>query len=201
MFPDASYHNFADPLGGFVSNIAFLAVGLAGVRHWRRQSPYQSTAFLGCTLTALGSAWYHWRPNDATLVWDRLPMTIVFASVFAQALGSFCSEALARRWFGPMLLAGLASVALWAQTGVIVPYAIVQFGPLLAIPILMIWNGKRAPVAPWFWLLGLYVLAKIFEMADGFVFTAAMGWVGGHTLKHLAAAAALWAWAIATRAK
>ncbi len=38
--------------------------------------------FAGLVLTALGSAYYHLDPTNATLVLDRLPMTIAFAGVF-----------------------------------------------------------------------------------------------------------------------
>lgn len=31
--------------------------------------------FFGVTATAFGSAYYHLRPNDSRLVWDRLPVS------------------------------------------------------------------------------------------------------------------------------
>ncbi|MBT3812899.1 MAG: hypothetical protein HOE45_04700 [Gammaproteobacteria bacterium] len=38
-------------------------------------------------LVAAGSSYYHWNPNNQTLVWDRLPMTICFMSLFVALLG------------------------------------------------------------------------------------------------------------------
>ena len=85
--------NFLD----VVSNAGFLLVGLVGL-WWlaagrRTSTPAGFTQsserwaygvfFLGVILTGFGSAWYHWQPSDATLVWDRLPMTLVFMSVLA----------------------------------------------------------------------------------------------------------------------
>ncbi|MGZ8209298.1 MAG: hypothetical protein ACXWUH_02205 [Burkholderiales bacterium] len=35
--------------------------------------------FVGVVLTAFGSAWYRAQPNDATLLWDRLPLALGFA--------------------------------------------------------------------------------------------------------------------------
>jgi hypothetical protein len=32
---------------------------------------------------ALGSGYYHWRPSNSRLVWDRLPMTVGFMSLIA----------------------------------------------------------------------------------------------------------------------
>ena len=34
--------------------------------------------FLGVALVFLGSGYYHYAPNDDSLVWDRLPMTVAF---------------------------------------------------------------------------------------------------------------------------
>ena len=95
---DAQYHLFADQrtwLGvpraaDVLSNLAFVAVGLFGVLRLsatrRPHFGYATEASLWCValgfiFTGLGSAWYHLQPNDATLVWDRLPMTLVFAGV------------------------------------------------------------------------------------------------------------------------
>jgi hypothetical protein len=39
--------------------------------------------FCGLILTAAGSAYYHLAPDNARLVWDRLPMTMVFMSLVA----------------------------------------------------------------------------------------------------------------------
>jgi hypothetical protein len=63
-----------------VSNIPFIAIGAAGL--WRfRDGPATIILFLGFFLTGVGSSYYHWHPNDATLFWDRLPMTLSFASL------------------------------------------------------------------------------------------------------------------------
>jgi len=38
--------------------------------------------FIGFFFVSIGSAYYHWRPNNWTLVWDRLPMTLGFMSIY-----------------------------------------------------------------------------------------------------------------------
>ena len=40
--------------------------------------------FSGVALVALGSAYYHEDPENETLFWDRLPMTIAFMALFAR---------------------------------------------------------------------------------------------------------------------
>ena len=89
------YHDFADKrawlgipnYGDVASNVMFLVVGLVGLAAMRTPSvramesaPRHAYAlmFLGLVFTAFGSGYYHWAPSDARLVWDRLPMTVVF---------------------------------------------------------------------------------------------------------------------------
>ena len=51
---------------------------------WRfRDDPATVVLFLGFFLTGIGSSYYHWDPNDGTLFWDRLPMTLSFAAILA----------------------------------------------------------------------------------------------------------------------
>jgi hypothetical protein len=54
-------------------------------------------------LTAFGSSWYHLDPNNATLVWDRLPMTITFMSMVAAVIMERISLRLGL-WLLPILL-------------------------------------------------------------------------------------------------
>jgi hypothetical protein len=191
---DPGYHNFADPTGSLVSNLAFLAVALYGLRLWKTSSAARRLAYLGCLLVSLGSAWYHAQPSDASLLWDRLPMTIVFAAVFTEAVASFRTER-ARWMLWPLAALGMASVVWWQATGDLRPYALVQFGPMLALPILIDFRRDRSlDTRPWWLLLGLYTLAKFLEIGDVWLHDLTAGLVGGHTLKHLAAAAALFAW-------
>jgi hypothetical protein len=99
------YHMFADQRTFFgipnfndvVSNLPFAVVGLWGLvllfrsdgtpgrAHFlddRERWPY-GIVFAGLVLTAFGSAYYHLHPRNETLVWDRLPMTLVFMSLLA----------------------------------------------------------------------------------------------------------------------
>jgi len=99
------YHGFADTrafLGVIngadtLSNLAFLLVGALGLAFLQRERAAASSErfasprevlpywvfFAGVALTSAGSAWYHLAPDDARLVWDRLPMTIAFMSLVA----------------------------------------------------------------------------------------------------------------------
>src|SRR3990167_8664692 len=80
-----SYHDFADKRKIFgipnffdvMSNIIFFIVGI--------QFPLGFIS-IGMILTCFGSIYYHWNPNSYTLVFDRIPMTIVMAGIICKQL-------------------------------------------------------------------------------------------------------------------
>lgn len=147
--------------------------------------------FTGLTLTAFGSSYYHLAPDNARLVWDRLPMTIGFMGLLTAMIGERVSAAAARVLLEPLLLLGAFSVALWAWTDDLRLYGIVQFGSLFVVLIvLVLYPGPYRDSKYVGWALAFYGLAKVFEALDEPIY-ALGGIVSGHTLKHLAAAAGL----------
>lgn len=211
-----AYHLFADRrtmLGvanclNVVSNAWFAAVGIWGLlvvrrlpigaatlkTDWERR-PY-AALFAGVALTSLGSTYYHLSPDNARLVWDRLPMAIGFMGLLSALLAERLSLPLSRRAFIPLLLLGAASVGYWYWTerqgwGDLRPYVLVQFGSLLLIASLVVLYPARGPGVRYL-ISGLacYAAAKGLEMGDAAVFSAGHI-VSGHTLKHVAAATAV----------
>ena len=204
---DPEYYRFADArswLGvpnawNVWSNLPFVIVGVVGLvwlaRHAVPQRKMWVVFFLGVFLTGFGSAYFHLAPCDATLVWDRLPMAISFMAFFVALLAERVSERAGNWLFVPLLAVGLGSVMYWRVTGDLRLYGLVQFGPMLVIPILLVlrpgrWLRTRDVVVVLVW----YVAAKILERLDQQMF--ALGRVvSGHALKHLAAAVAPgWVW-------
>ena len=184
-----------------ISNLPFAVVSVLGLLFaGRRKEAFRGSweraafavMFAGMGLTALGSTYYHLAPDNATLFWDRVPMTIVFMSLFAIVIGDRIGWDAGRRLLLPLLAAGIASVVYWRWTGDLRLYGLVQYFPMLAI-LLMVLLLPRMYTGT-VWLAGAmcwYALAKIFEMLDAQIF--ALGQVvSGHTLKHLAAGAAAW---------
>lgn len=185
---DEHYHLFADHrsiLGiqnfcNVVSNLPFVLVGVLGLRRFRDLT--SRILFAGVLLTAFGSGYYHLYPNDATLVWDRLPMTLVFMPLVVLVISQWMGTAWGRRVQWPLILFGIGSVLWWRAEGDLRLYAIAQFGPaLLLLPAFWFDRSIRRlwPAA------AFYALAKIFETFDGRIY--ALLSVSGHTLKHLAA--------------
>jgi len=206
---DLAYHLFADRRSMFgipnfldvISNLPFAIVGAAGLYFVSRDAAIPSNRlawhifFVGVFLTAFGSGYYHLAPGNDTLVWDRLPMTIAFMSFVAIVAGEYLSEALAKRLLLPLLVAGAASVFYWAHTealgrGDLRAYALVQFLPMLLIPMVVLLYRDRSDLGPYVGLMIVfYIAAKLLEFFDAAVF-AAGGIVSGHSLKHVFAAMA-----------
>jgi hypothetical protein len=206
VFQDPNYHNFADRrtvLGipnfwNVVSNATFLAAAAVGIRALRSKFAFTQSwerhAFgvllAGAVMVAFGSAYYHLRPDSTTLFWDRLPMTLVFMSLFAATIGERIGLRIGRRCLLPLLALGVMSVAYWRVTGDLRLYGIVQFYPMIAIPLLLILLPPRySGSAGLFATIALYGIAKLFELFDWQL--AAIVSTGGHPWKHLAAAASL----------
>lgn len=209
---DVAYHLFADRrtlLGipnalDVLSNLPFLAVSVCGLWLLRQQRlaldgelrPACALFFLGVGLTAFGSGFYHFAPDNVTLVWDRLPMALAFMALTALVVGEYVSLRFGRCLLWPLLAVGIASVAWWAWTeragaGDLRPYALVQFLPMLLLPLILALYRSRWTRSGCLWLVGgWYLLAKFLEFFDHPVF-ALLG-VSGHTLKHLAAALGAW---------
>ena len=66
--------------------------------------------FVGVGLTTLGSSYYHLAPDNARLVWDRLPMSVGFMGLLTALLAERISLPVSRWLFGPLLVVGAASV-------------------------------------------------------------------------------------------
>jgi hypothetical protein len=213
-----AYHAFADtrPWLGIpnaadvLSNVPIFLAGLANLVWVRRQADGGGrlrsgllVTGLGLTLTGIGSAYFHYAPGDATLVWDRLPLAVVFAGVLLTAWS--CAAVTPPNLFQVALLvfASLGSVAFWVYLGSLWPYGILQFGGLAVLFYLVL--GRRLQGAGGWWcVIVFYALAKAFEHFDHEIWMLTGNVVSGHTLKHLMSAAAglvfIWIGSAARRA-
>ena len=208
---DLRYHEFVDQrtiLGipsffNVMTNLAFLVVGLYGFRTIHRNPEIMRTGtasawttfFAGVVLTTFGSGYFHWGPDNASLVWDRIPMTIAFMSLVSIVISEYLSATAGRKLLLPLLVVGIASVVYWAWTeslgaGDLRPYAVVQFLPMLLIPIVIWLYRSRSDLGPYlWWMIGFYAFAKLFEQLDFNLFEFGKV-ISGHSVKHLIAAMA-----------
>jgi hypothetical protein len=210
------YHMFADQrrflgipnFNNVASNFPFAAVGFWGLVFLQRSSCSQDgrpfldrrerwpylMVFVGLILTAAGSSYYHLQPDNTSLVWDRLPMAIVFMSLLA-AIAAERMSLRAGLWLMPLLLfVGVGSVWQWRVSelrgaGDLRFYAAVQLYSVLFLLIALLLPSRYTRGRDFAVVAGLYVLAKILEALDRPIFELGRI-VSGHTLKHLAAAGA-----------
>ncbi|STX29704.1 Uncharacterised protein [Legionella beliardensis] len=211
-----SYHDFADKrlmlaipnFFNVISNALFIIAGVVGLitlltsqRKVNLPSaqlkwPYIGL-FLGAILTGVGSAYYHWLPNNASLFWDRLPMGIIFMSFFS----AFIMERI-NHWVGfylliPAILIASFCAGYWELSEQLGRGDLRLYGWSQAYPILMIlltfiffssnYTGER-------YLIGVFILfsfAKLAEALDKQVYDWSWQLVSGHTLKHVLAAGAI----------
>ena len=204
----AHQHDFADQRGlqglpcalDVLSNLPFAVAGAWGLVWLRRLGALRlcpatrATAALffgGLVLTAVGSGWYHWQPDDAGLLWDRLGMSVAFAGLLGLAVVGRISPRAGLATALGLMVAAPAAVLAWARTGNLTPWAVVQFGGMLVVLALACLPHRHgALVLQLGALIAWYAAAKVMELADHSVYEATAGWVSGHTLKHLLAAGA-----------
>jgi Ceramidase len=207
-----SYHLFVDQRKVFglpnfwnvISNAPFIVIGILGLyRKFSVTSKQTIKAyndptvlfFIGILLTGLGSGYYHLHPTNQSLVWDRLPMTISFMAFFSIILSWHFDPHIGKIMLWPLIALGLLSVLYWIVTeslgkGDLRFYALVQFLPMLLIPLIMVLFPQKVYYQGYIWAaLLLYVLAKVMEHFDIQLYEIGKI-ISGHSIKHVVAAIA-----------
>lgn len=214
----AHYHDFADQrvwgalphAMDVLSNLPFALWGLVGggvlVQALRRQAVDRTAAWLaglffgGLMVTTAVSAMYHWQPDNAGLLWDRGGMVLAFAGLLGlaacQGISARAGVALATAVF----VLGPVSVQVWAVSGNLLPWGVLQFGGMALIVGLACLRPEAARAGPshrglpirWSLLIALYALAKVLELGDHQVFEWTGHLISGHSLKHIVASCAAW---------
>jgi len=207
-----AYHNFTDHrgwpgipnFGDVASNLPFAIVGVWGLLVVlapgrtkfldSRERWFYLVAFAALILTAWGSAYYHLAPDNARLVWDRIPIMIVFMALLSAVIAERVTVNVGLALFPLLEIVGIATVLYWQSSelrghGDLRFYFAVQVYAILILLLALLLPPTYTRGSDFAIVVGLYVLAKVLEETDRQVF--ALGHlVSGHTLKHLAAAAA-----------
>ncbi len=196
------YHNFADKrsfLGipnffDVSSNLLFFFVGIIGSLYSYKQVRSEAryswiTLFAGVTLVSFGSGYYHWNPNDATLVWDRLPMMIGFMGLFSAVLTEFLNPKIEKFMLLPAVIIGLLSVIYWHYTDDLRFYIWLQSVTFLVITVVLFMYEARYTLSRYLlYAFGLFILSKFTELYDKELYYVTNNLLSGHTLKHIFAA-------------
>ncbi|MDX8407716.1 MAG: hypothetical protein R8L58_04950 [Mariprofundaceae bacterium] len=216
----AAYHQFADArtiLGipnflDVISNLLLLPASAYGLKllfdsrngHQRTRFTYRSELipyavfFVAAGLTCFASMYYHLGPDNYSLAWDRLPMTIMFGSFLAIVISERVQH-MAGMFLLPVLgVVGMFSVLLWYQTellgsGDLRLYLMFQFLPGILIAYMLFFLPSRYSRSSRFgWILIIYALAKAAEWFDQEIFEL-QHLISGHTIKHVLSALAVFA--------
>lgn len=210
---DQSYHNFADQrtylsipnFSNVITNISFVIIGIIGLGMLKRSSAgtavniIYSVIFAGIFLTGLGSAYYHYNPDNNTLVFDRIPMTLVFMAFLSATVSEWIDLRAGILLLIPLLGLGILSVLWWHHTelnaaGDLRVYAFVQFYPMIAIPVIFFLfrsSANNAGLHFLIWVIVWYLIAKIAESFDKQIYSMTR-FISGHSVKHIAATIATW---------
>lgn len=205
----ANYHEFADQTlwhgiphaMDVLSNLGFALAGALGLfclqRRAANKTETSDAAYavfcFSLLATSLCSSYYHLAPDDARLFWDRLPIATACASLLiavrAEVMPELSKMRISAELFAMTAMA-IAAVWWWQATADLRPYLALQVLTLILIPLWQ-WSYPCTAKKRWIFIgaIALYVLAKATEMHD-LALLEKLGWISGHSLKHLLAAGA-----------
>jgi hypothetical protein len=198
MVQSQAYHNFSDgePLFGIPnfhnvsSNLAFiLFAALAFKDYFKSPAKYGSAWFVfftGILLVGPGSAYYHYAPSDATLVWDRLPMTIGFMGLVSSLLIDLFNIQRKKLFLFLAITLGCYSVCHWVIFNDLRFYMWVQLNSIIfMIYVALVYKSKVIINRYLFSAVGFYIAAKITEAKDVQIDEVVN--YSGHSIKHILA--------------
>lgn len=205
---DQNYHDFADQRNlwnipnflNVITNVPFVIVGILGLQGTRNIKENELkyilfTLFIGFLLLTLGSGYYHWRPANNPLVYDRIPIVIVLMSFFAYLIYNCINKRTGYKAFVVLNVIGIISVIYWGYSeslghGDLRWYGMIQFFPIIAIPLILILYNSSIKI--WKEIVPIFLffaLAKIAERFDAEMYHLFNSTISGHSLKHLFMAA------------
>lgn len=207
-----AYHDFADKrvffkipyavdvlsslgftLVGFITLYQLLEVPASFKNNFLSLAEYRiyKFFFLMIALTGIGSAYYHYNPNNQTLFWDRLPLSMAMMSIFGAI---FLERVNFERggWLAILfILIGAFSTIHWQLTeyhseGDLRLYGLVQALPIVFIPLFLILYPSKFDGTKYLFIAILaLIFARIGEANDHRIFTSTKMFISGHNLKHL----------------
>ena len=208
---DPAYHLLADTrtclgiprAGDVLTNFAILGAGLfglvlsPGMNISDEERPAVALLIAGTFFTAAGSAYYHWAPSNATLVWDRLPMMLTIPPILVLVLADRVHPAFARKALVPITAFAVGSVLWWAASEALGRedvrlYLMVRV--LMAAALLALVAFRPGRHTGTGWLVGALLAEATltaFERFDHEIFRWTGGLASGHNLKHAMVGVAL----------
>jgi hypothetical protein len=208
-----TYHQFADQkivwgvpnFFDVFTNLPFIVIGVLGMSKLPKSSAAgihflnYLVLFTGIFLTGFGSVFYHLHPDNATLVFDRIPMAIIFMAFLSITIAECVGQQTAKILLLPLIIFGISSVLWWYYSenqgsGDLRMYGFVQFYTIYIIPVIAFYFPSglfKKGIHSLLWVNVTYAIAKISEQFDKEIFTITHV-ISGHSLKHIAATFSTW---------
>lgn len=206
------YHDFADNRAflsinntlDVLSNLPFLFVGLWGALYLKQYNNNNINSWfivIGSMLVCFGSGFYHLAPDNYRLLWDRLPISLVFSGIFMYAVYSLKLTTIPEKTLSiTYAMFSICTVFLWYAGEVngaswLGPYVFLQFGGiilLLYMAYVAYKRGNKNLTKAIVITMLCYVAAKVCETFDPVILMHTSSIISGHTIKHILSAYALY---------
>ncbi|KAL6344687.1 hypothetical protein AAG906_002593 [Vitis piasezkii] len=142
--------------------------------------------YAGTTSVAFGSSYYHLKPDDNRVIWDKLPIMIAYSSLFASFIMERVGEMIGLTCLFTLNLVALVGVACERAFNDLRLCMMFQLIPGIAIPAMtFMFTPKYTHSRYWLCATGVYLLAKFESVADNKVYRATWYLISGHSLEHL----------------
>ncbi|XP_072998545.1 uncharacterized protein [Typha latifolia] len=142
--------------------------------------------YAGNAAVAFGSAYYHLKPDDDRIVWDRLPMMISASSVLSILVIERVDERIGISCLFSLLLLVLVSIACERTFDDLRLCMMFHLIPCIAIPAMVfLFPPKYTHSRFWILASGFYLLARFEGVADKKVYSVNRYFISGHSLEHL----------------
>ncbi|CAL9206089.1 unnamed protein product [Musa hybrid cultivar] len=143
--------------------------------------------FYAATATAaFGSAYYHLRPDDDRVVWDKLPTMTSASSLLSILVIERIDERMGISCLSSLITLVLVSIACERTFDDLRLCMMFHIVPCIAIPaLLFLFPPKYTHSRFWFCATGFYLLARFEAIADKKIYSASRYIISGHSLEHL----------------
>uniref|UniRef100_A0ACD5VGJ9 Uncharacterized protein n=1 Tax=Avena sativa TaxID=4498 RepID=A0ACD5VGJ9_AVESA len=142
--------------------------------------------YAGNVGAAFGSAYYHLKPDDDRLIWDRLPMMMSASSLLSILVIERVDERAGLSCLISLLSLLLVSTAFERVLDDMRLWVVLNLVPCVVIPaMIFLFPPKYTHSRFWFLATGFYLLARFEGLADRKVYSVNRYFISGHSLEHL----------------
>ncbi|XP_042447562.1 uncharacterized protein LOC122032344 [Zingiber officinale] len=142
--------------------------------------------YAGTAAAAFGSAYYHLKPDDDSVVWDKFPTMTSAASLLSILVIERIDEKIGMACLFSLMTFVLVSIGCERTFDDLRLCMMFHIVPCIAIPtLLFLFPPKYTHSRFWICATGFYLLARFLSVADKKVYSSSHYIISGHALEHL----------------